>query len=484
MRFRILRPTMIVLALVCFRQDGMSVGVADDKPIDIGSRRELFVDHALIDQLNNVQLVLQKPHDEGIAIPFDAPWEGAFCGYATIIKDGDKYFAYYRGLPLPRADGSERETTCVATSDDGIHWTKPNLTFFEVDGAKENNVILANHVPLSHNFCPMLDAREGVPAEQRYKALAGTSSSGLVAFVSADGLEWHKLRKEPVITQGAFDSQNVPLWSESEQCYVCFFRVFVNDIRRISRCTSTNFVDWSEPVLMEYGDKPIEHLYTNQTGTYFRAPHLYVAISARFFPGKRVLNDEQAKAIKVDPGYFNDCSDAILMTSRGGNHYDRTFMEGFLKPGIGVQNWVSRTNYPALNIVPTGPSEMSFYVNQNYGQPTSHLRRYSLRTDGFVAATAPYIGGELITKPITFTGKELELNFATSAAGSIRVEIQTADGKPIKNFTVDDAAETIGNDIERIVHWKQGTDLSSLAGQPVRLRFVMHDAELFSFRFR
>src|SRR5205807_9996097 len=152
--------------------------------------------------------------------------------------------------------------------------------------------------------------------------------------------------------------------SEHEGCYVCCFRVCEKGVRRIARTTSKDFVTWSGPVLMGYGDRPVEHLYTNQTSPYFRAPHRYVGIAARFFPGRQVLNAEQAKAINVDPGYFKDCSDGVLLTTRGGDHYDRTFMEGFLNPGIGLENWVSRTNYPALNVVQTGPSEMSFYVNQ------------------------------------------------------------------------------------------------------------------------
>jgi hypothetical protein len=330
----------------------------------------------------------------------------------------------------------------------------------------------------------MLDARKGVPPDERYKALAGTGKSGLVAFVSADGLRWRKLRDRPVITRGAFDSQNVPFWSEVEQCYLCYFRVFVQGIRRISRTTSKDFVNWTEPVLMQYGDRPVEHLYTNQTSPYFRAPHLYVAVAARFFPGRRVLTPEQARAIKVDPGYFNDCSDGVLLTTRGGDRYDRTFMEGFLCPGIGLENWVSRTNYPALNVVRTGPAEMSLYVNQNYGQPTSHLRRYSLRLDGFASVTAPYEGGEMLTRPLTFAGKELSLNFATSAAGGIRVEVQDAAGKPLPGFTLADSVETIGNEIDRAVRWKAGSDVSALTGKPVRLRLVMRDARLYALQFR
>lgn len=457
--------------------------VVAEESIDIGSRRELFVDRHLIGELEGAQLVLNRPRDMGSAVEFDAPWEGAFCGYCTIIKDGDTYRAYYRGLPQPRRDGSNSEVTCVAESTDGIAWTKPKLGLFEVDGSKENNVILADNAPFSHNFCPMLDTRPDVPADQRYKALAGTRKTGLVPFVSADGLDWKKLQDEPVITAGAFDSQNVPMWSASENQYVCYFRVFVDKKRRISRTTSKDFINWTEPVLMGYDGGPIEHLYTNQTSPYFRAPHIYVGIAARFFPGRRVLTPEQAKEVGVDPGYFNDCSDGVLITTRGGDQYSRTFPEGFVRPGIGLENWVSRTNYPALNVVQTGDDTMSFYVNQNYGQPTAHMRRYEIRLDGFASVRAPYTGGEMITKPLIFSGNQLDLNFATSAAGGIRVEIQDADGKPIPGFTLADSQELIGNEISRAASWKGSKDVSKLAGKPVRLKFVMKDADLYALQF-
>lgn len=454
------------------------------QPLELGSRRELFVDHQLIERLNGVTLTLERPRDEGVALRFDKTWEGLFCGYATVIHDGGLYRVYYRGMPKSGSDGSTGEVTCCAESKDGVTWTKPELGLFEVDGGKANNVVLARLAPFSHNFCPMIDGRKDVPKDERWKALGGTRSSGLVAFVSADGLKWRKLRDQAVLTAGAFDSQNVPFWSEQESCYLCYFRVFVKGVRRIARSTSKDFLTWTPPELMEYGDKPIEHLYTNQTSPYFRAPHLYVGLAARFFPGRQVLTAEQAKELRVDPGYFRDCSDGVLITTRGGSRYDRTFMEGFVNPGIGLENWVSRTNYPALNVVQTGPAEMSFYVNQNYGQPTSHLRRYSLRLDGFAAAAAPYAGGELLTKPFTFRGKELELNFATSAAGGIRVEIQDEAGKPLPGYGLGDAVETIGNEVERVVRWKSGGDVSSLAGKTVRLRIAMRDARLYALRFR
>ena len=466
-------------ATLCGAEDASVAG----KPNQIGSDLQLFVDDAIVESMDGAELELGVPHDEGIALRFDHPWEGAFCGYATVLKDGPKYRLYYRGLPVAGRDGSSTEVTCYAESDDGRQFKKPELGLFAIGGSKANNVILADMAPLSHNFSPLIDRRPGVPIDERYKALAGTAKSGLVAFVSADGLRWRKLREEPVIRKGAFDSQNVAFWSESENQYVSYFRVFKDGFRRISRTTSPDFLEWTAPVLMEYGDRGIEHLYTNQTSPYFRAPHIYVAIAARFFPGRRVLSDAQAKAINVHPKYFNDCSDAILMTTRGGNLYARTFMDGFLRPGIGLQNWVSRTNYPALNVVPTGEHEMSFYVNQDYGQPSAHARRYSLRVDGFVSVSASSAGGELTTRPFGFSGKELVLNFSTSAAGSIQVEIQDPAGKPLPGYALADATPTIGNEIDRVAYW-QSSDVGSLVGRPIRLRFVLKDADLYSFRFR
>lgn len=479
-----LRSTVVAGAASSTFTTASLANAAEPSPVTIGSRRELFVDDLLIDKLSGgATMRLARPHDEGIAFNFDKPWEGGFSAYVTILHDGDLYRAYYRGHPVAKGDGSPTETTCVAESKDGKTWTKPNLGLFEVHGTRENNCILATMPPFAHNFCPMIDRKPGVSKAERYKALAGSRTTGLVPFVSDDGLRWRKLREEPVITEGAFDSQNVPFWSEHEQQYVCYFRTFTDKIRRISRTTSNDFLTWTKPVLMEYGGKPVEHLYTNQTHPYFRAPHIYVSIAARFFPGRRVLTKEQADAIQVNPNYFNDCSDGIFQTTRGGNQYARTFMDGFLRPGVGLENWVSRTNYPALYVVPTGVAEMSFYANQNYGQPTAHLRRYSLRTDGFVSVSAPFEGGELVTRPLTFTGKELTLNFSGSAGGGVRVEIQDLTGRPLAGFALADSVETIGNELDRVVHWKNGTDVSALAGKPVRLRFVLKDADLYAFKF-
>ena len=68
--------------------------------------------------------------------------------------------------------------------------------------------------------------------------------------------------------------------------------------------------------------------------------------------------------------------------------------------------------------------------------------------------------------------------------GSISVEIQDAAGVPLPGYGLAESEETFGDALERVVRWKSGSDVSRLAGQPVRLRFVLKDADLYSIRFR
>lgn len=455
--------------------------------LSLSDRREVFVDHFLIDKLQNAVIKMHTPRDEGVVLYFDKPWEGAFSGYGTVILDRGVYRLYYRGVPVPGADGNDNEVTCYAESSDGIHWVKPDIGLYNVDGSPANNIVLKHVGPVTHNFSPFVDVNPLADPSQRYKALGGTEKSGLVAYVSSDGIHWKKMQEDPVFTEGMFDSQNTAFWSVAEQQYVCYFRTWTGDgysgFRTISRTTSRDFIHWSTPSKMSFGDTPYEHLYTHQTSSYYRAPHIYVAIGARFMPNREVVSPEAAAKLQVDPNYYKDCSDAYFMTSRGGNTYERTFMESFVRPGIGLGNWVSRSNYPALNVVQTSDTEMSFYINEDYAQPTACLTRYSLRIDGFSSLSAGYNGGTVITKPFTFTGNELEINYSTSAAGEVRVEVLDEQGNSLPGFGANDVDPIIGNEIGRVVSWKGKTGLLGLSGRSVRLRIYLKDADLYSIKF-
>jgi hypothetical protein len=124
------------------------------------------------------------------------------------------------------------------------------------------------------------------------------------------------------------------------------------------------------------------------------------------------------------------------------------------------------------------------YATEGYWRGNATVfRRYTMRLDGFVSARASMRGGELLTKPVCFRGRELLLNVSTSAAGSVRVEMQAADGTPVEGYALDDCYDIVGDAIERVVRWEHGAGVSALQDRPVQLRFVLRDADLYAFRF-
>ena len=163
------------------------------------------------------------------------------------------------------------------------------------------------------------------------------------------------------------------------------------------------------------------------------------------------------------------------MSTRGGDRYDREFTQSFIRPGIGPQGWANRANYAAIGIHQTSPTQISMFLTGG--------RRYAMRIDGFASVNAPLETGEFHTKLLKFKGDELEINYSTSAAGEIRVELQDRNGKPVEGFARSDCEPIYGDHIERVVRWKDA-DLGKLSGQVVRLVFFMSDADLYSLRFR
>jgi hypothetical protein len=122
------------------------------------------------------------------------------------------------------------------------------------------------------------------------------------------------------------------------------------------------------------------------------------------------------------------------------------------------------------------------YVSEHYRWPDNRLRRVTIRRHGFASVRAGHGGGEFTTRPLTFNGDQLVLNYSTSAAGSVRVEIQDAQGSAIPGYALWDMDELFGDELDADVKWKSKRDLAALAGQPIRFRFVLHDADLFAIR--
>lgn len=477
----------VVCCTLCLPEGSLLRAADDPEAVDIGTRLELFVDDLLIDRLQGTTLKMHEPHR------LRRTPSRPFGHYATVLQDDEKLRLYYRGDKIPGAHWRngwgkyhEGEVTLYAESTDGgINWVEPDLGLHDVPEMPKGNVVVDmsdDTFLVTHNFTPFIDTRAGVPDSERYKALGGGryppenwggwktpnergklrdryGPGGLKAFASSDGLNWQLLKQEPVLSEdiGSFDSQNGAFWSDAEQQYVCYFRWFDKGRRAIRRSTSRDFLNWTEPVDMQ-ANEPGEHLYTSCTQPYFRAPHIYVALPTRFQASKGAITDI-----------------AFMATRPGSSRYHRHFKEAFIRPGLGPRGWGNRANYITLNVVQTGPTEMSMFM---YGGA-----HYVMRLDGFISVNAGFEKGEFLTRPLKFSGSKLELNYSTAGAGGIRVEVQDVDGKPISGFTLDECDPIKGDAISGMVTWKDSSDVHSLAGRPVRLRFVMNEADLFSLRF-
>ena len=443
---------------------------------EIGSRLELFVDDWLIDRMRGVSLRLPPPLAREVVLSFDRDWEGPVSNYVVVMKD-DVYRMWYRAMSI---EGGQR--TAYAESTDGINWSRPTLGIVDVNGSKENNVVMDGSD--AWDVSVFKDGNPETPDSERYKAIArGPKFQGrgvLRAFTSPDGLLWQGVETDPILVAPddrwpMFDSPSIAFWDLVQEQYVVYMRGSVSPgLRAIRRSVSDDFRNWSEPEFIDLGQSRLEHLYTNAATPYFRAPHIYLMFPMRFTPDR-----------KFHPDWPEDgLSEGVFMTSRDGIRWDRRFMNAFLRPGPDPENWSEGNMIVAAGVVPTGPREISVYYVEHYGRPTVRLRRATLRTDGFVSVHASVATGSFVTKPLIFAGDELVINYETSASGSIQVEVRNDVGQAIDGFRMSLNKKIFGDEIEHVVKWGDDSDLGALAGQPVSLRFVLQDADLYSIRFR
>ncbi len=444
--------------------------MASEKTYRIGNRRELFLDDFLTSTVSG-DVALRQHFPQ--AMPVSATQPTGY--YMTMLQEDGLVRCYYRGLKPgytgELVDGHPGEYTGYAESPDGIVWTMPELNLFPNapanaiwDGTKE-----------THNFCPFIDRNPACRDGERYKAVAGiVQGGGLFRFFSADGIHWRKYEDKPFLTlpdgQYGLDSQNVCFWSESEQCYVLFFRLWINQDGRVStsldwgairrgvaRVTSPDFVHWSEPRVLEL-NRPGEHLYVSQLAPYARAPHIYIGTPTRFF---------EERGAATDLSFFH---------VRNGMEAIRTFPGAWITPGLDPERWGNRSNYLAYNIVQTSPTELSLY----------HIRsrvQYILRLDGFASLHADVAGGEWLSRPLEYQGGQLEINLGTAAGGAFQAGLLKEDGTALPGFGVDDCELFFGDVLDYAPRWRGG-NLPLQPGDVFRLRFRMTECDVYSFAFK
>ncbi len=481
---------------------------ADDSIINIGNRRELFVDdHLIHSKTGEIALKLHHPQAREVALNFDRPWEGNTSGYPTVMFDGQVYRMIYRGHRMIWESGkllmANSPVVCYAESQDGINWVRPNLNIVKWQGKDRdklstptsNNIVWGGS-PYSGTFVPFEDKNPACQAQQRFKAVGGNHKVGLHLFTSSDAIHWTK-SDHAIFHEGALDSMNTLFWDASRERYTLYFRTVRNSLRSIDMVHSKNLKTWSNPKPLTYGNSPPQQMYTNGIAPYYRAPHIMLGFPTRYTARSLTsrLSSLPPVTLRKELGdayarVASDLSDGLFMSTRNGVVFDR-WDEAFIRPHRETSNapshWMYGDNYQGYGLFPTidenGLEETSFLVSHGYWQEyKSYIQRYSIRPDGFVSLNAKYSGGEVITKQLLFAGTKLELNYATSAAGSVRVELQDNNGNILSGYSLEDCTELTGNKISQTVSWS-GEDLGRHSGTPIRIRFALKDADLYSFRF-
>ncbi len=490
--------------------------------IDIKNRREVFwEDSMIIPEHTTAELKLHHPVKKEFALAFDAPWEAAGVAYPMTVKDGDIYRMYYVASRPNMHGAVGTRIVCMMESTDYVNWTRPNVGIHEYDGSTDNNIILVNSNNDDYgepfdNFFVFIDENPDCLPEEKYKAIAlcydyhkhnrthWLSQREMWCYTSPDGIHFKRnflVMDSDTAVRGGFDSQNVAWWDKEDKKYHCFIRVFMKDrVRDIKYMHSTDFRNWSEPVLLNYGESEEYQLYTNEIMKYPRAPHMFIGFPMRYVErtslGKNFeqMGGEEGKRLRFERAETKELrmgtaiTDCLFMCSRDGvnwKRYDEMFLE---REEEHPYNWsygdFSTPVYPFIETKMPAPwegTEISFFV-QEFARPgfPATLYRHCMRLDGFASYHADYDVKQVTTKSILFTGNELHLNFSTSALGWIYVDVLDANNKPLEGWH---SCELFGNTTDRTVYFGDSKDVSSLQGKVIRLRFTMRSADIYSYKF-
>jgi hypothetical protein len=389
---------------------------------------------------------------------------------------------------------------CYARSNDGVVWEKPNLDLIEYNGSKHNNIVMAGTVETTVFLDPV--ARR----QARYKALAmmywpDPKKAGLYVHTSPDGIHW-KMSQERVFAVAA-DTANQAFYDTRLKKYVANIRVWA-PMRKIGR---VELDDITAPWPVMQVEKPFYIWGTDKIPVASYEVPIVFGYDEQDPAGSDHYNAACVQYPWADRAYFlfpsayrhfpdppigrfgNDgLVDIQMAVSRDGVRWTRLSRDPYVS--LGTQEEAdSHQMYMAVGMARRGSKVFQYYggCQTSHGEVPSRpgpINRLEQRLDGFVSADAAFEGGEFTTPMLIFSGTRLVLNINASAMGIARVEIRDDQGHALPGFSLSDCDEVGGNHLEKTVSWKGRTDLSSLHGRAVRLRFVMRACKLFAFQFR
>lgn len=470
-------------------------GTAQKAPGDLTGPWQLFIDDYLVASKANV---VRRYHSfnkykGNPLVVVDKPWENDLVMCLSVLpsEDGSGYRMYYAswGADSDVAGGN----TCLAVSQDGIKWEKPNLGLhkWKGDGKTDNNIVPGGVVFFMHT------PWESNPDRKYY----GVSQVGGSYFghVSPDGLHWKPLSEAPII-QGSDTSHFY--WDPNTK----LFRCTVKDDEKNNKVNSDvggmrrRVVGYSEtkdftkfpPLRLIMAQDDVDDLWC-KPGTVQRT-HFY---ACPIFPYETVyVGLLQIYRAEEPEGYFHGPVWLELVSSRDGMRWLRVEPDTSVK---GPYALYETSRPPLLNLgkfrefddaivdsaslVVVG-DEIRMYYN-GYDELHDYLPYYgsigmaTLRKDGFASLDADEVPGEVLTCRFTGVSGVMQVN-SDPRGGAVRVEVLDGDGRVIPGYGRDDCEPLTADGVRQTVAWKARKELPADAGA-VRFRFLLERARLFSF---
>ena len=408
------------------------------------------------------------------------------------VEDGifKMWYQTYNPSMLP----PENTLVCYAVSQDGIRWEKPDLGIYEYHGSKKNNIVFKNNVRTGEwakeyhlteklgTACmdsPSIikDIYSKNPKEQykmifhewkRFKNKMGRMP-GIYSVYSSDGLKWKK-NSRPLVNAG---DRNSLMFDYKIKKYVIFTRPGDFDkfpLRTVACFGSKNFKDWQggrEILIPDKHDPPETEFYGMVGFNYY---DLYIGFLEMFHVVSRRL-------------------DTQLVFSYDGFQWFRTEKrQTFLSCGdVGEfdYSWAFPANSPPVRV---GEELYIWYGGRKTLHwaklPFYHLGAIGLSTiriDGFCSLKAEEKEGWLVTKPVVITGRFLAVNVSVRE-GYLEAEIVKPNGEQIPGFSRKDFDRVENEDVTyRKLTWQRKSDLKAITGKPVRVKFYLKNAEIYSF---
>ncbi len=494
-------------------------GHALSAPINLGTRKHLLIDDALFPQHTNVTFVPTPPSK--VELAFEV--QGSFRKHVTVLEDEQGVIRIYN--PIGKED-----QLGVRTSHDGLHFEIPQLSTKDPGNP---NVITAGSAGTPSVFIDPL-----APPEERWKLVSGNEGHGIFLHTSPDGYKWKRV---PTAVISAWSgSQSNMFYDDQRGQYVGYHRsdlgenIYDKTDRRFvltildslrppwpfqprsqaeyDRAAATSRLDKNRPWYLDNGpltpggigiewptvfestdgfDPAATDIYVPKAVKYTWAPDAYLAFPCIYFHYEGAGPNTRDALAAPERGRGSGPIETQLMVSRDGVNWKRYPRPVWLGVGL-TDGFDVHQTYMAQGMVKRGDEIWMYSYNTEEYHSTQRKkpeRRGMFRTvhrlDRFVAAEAPYDREAILfSRPFIFSGKQLVLNVDTAGSGWLQVGLVRGDGRPLGGYGVEDCVYVSGNELRYPVEWiEKGTDVSSFAGQPVRLVVRMRGARLFSLQF-